>query len=79
MMTVNKLKQIVILPDAFLSYLTNLSTVNAINETITALLMTAIKSDMGALQFCDIMENIVDSRSSKAQVELLRNGNSCKI
>ena len=79
MMTLNKLKQTVTLSDNFLRKLISLPTVNAINEAITGLLMTAIKSDMGALQFCDIMENIVDNKSSKTQVELLRNGNSCEI
>ena len=79
MMTLNKLKQLVRLPDDVLSKLTNLPTVNVINEAIISLLMTAIKSDMGALQFCDVMENIVDSKSSKAHTEILRNGNSPEI
>ena len=79
MMTLNKLKQLLRLPDGVLSELTNLPTVNVINEAIISLLMTAIiKSDMDALEFCDIMENIVDSKSSKKQNEILRNGNSTK-
>ena len=76
MMTLNKLKQLVRLPDDVLSELTNLPTVNDINEAITGLVMTAIiKSHMDALQFCDVMENIADSKSSKACIEILRNGN----
>ena len=79
MKTLNKLKQLLRLPDGVLSELTNLPTVNVINEAIISLLMTAIiKSDMDALEFCDIMENIVDSKSSKKQNEILRNGNSTK-
>ena len=79
MMTLNKLKQLLRLPDDILSELTNLPTVNDINEAIIGILMTFIKSDMNALQFCDVMENIVDSKSSKAHIEILRNGNSPKI
>ena len=77
MMTLNKLKQLVRLSDDVLSELTNLPTVNDINEAIISFLMIAIiKSDMHALQFCDVMENIVDSISSKSHIEMLRNGNS---
>ena len=80
MMTLNKLKQLVRLSDDVLIELTNLPTVNDINEAIIGLLMTAIiKSDMDAIQFCDNMENIVDSKSSKAHIEILRNGNSPEI
>ena len=75
MMTLNKLKQLLRLPDDVLSELTNLPTVNVIDEAIILLLMSVIiKSDMDALQFCDVMENIVDSKSSKAHIEILRNG-----
>ena len=77
MMTLNKLKQLVRLSDDVLSELTNPPTVNDINEAVISFLMTAIiKSDMDALQFCDVMENIVDSISSKAHIEILRNGKS---
>ena len=79
MMTLNKLKQLLRLSDDFLSELTNLPTVNDINEAIIGLLMTSIiKSDMDALQFCDFLEKIFDSKSSKRQNETLRNGNSTK-
>ena len=80
MMTFNKLKQLLIVSDDVLSEFTNLPTVNDINEAIISLLMIVIiKSDMDALQFCDVMENIVDSKSSKAHIEILRNGNSPEI
>ena len=77
MMTLNKLKQLITIPDddQMMSKLINLPTVDLINETIIGLLMTTIKSDMDALQICDVMENIVDSKSSKAHIETLRNGN----
>ena len=79
MITLNKLKQILTLSDDVLSELTNLPTVNDINNAIIGLLMTVIiKSNMDALQFCDVMENIVDSKS-KAHIEILRNGNLPEI
>ena len=79
MMTLNKLKQLVKLSDDFLSKLTDQPTVDLINQKIIASLVISIKSDTDALQLCDIMENIVDNKSSKSHVELLRNGNSCEI
>ena len=80
MMTLNKLKQLLRLPDDVLSKLSNLPSVNDINEAIIGLLMTVIiKTGMDALQFCDAMENIVDIKSSKAHIEILRNGKSPEI
>ena len=79
MMTLNKLKQLLIISNDVLSELTNLPTVNDINEAIIGLAMTAIKSDMDALHFCDVIENIVDGTSSKAHIETLRNGKSPEI
>ena len=73
MKTINKLKQLLRLPDDVLSNLTNLPTADLINEKIIAILITAIKSDIGALQFCDIVENLIDRKSS-TDIELLRNG-----
>ena len=67
------------LPDNFLSNLTDLPTADLINQNIVASIVISIKSDVDALLFCDIMEKIVDNKSSKAHVELLRNGNSCEI
>ena len=75
MMTLNKLKQQFRIPDDVLSKLTNLPTVNVTNVAIISLIMMNIKSDMDALQFCDVVENIVDNKSSKAHIEGLRNGN----
>ena len=73
MNTVNKIKQLLRLSDDVLSNLTNLPTADLINENIIVLLMTAIKSDIDALQFCDIMESLMDSKSS-TDIEILRNG-----
>ena len=73
--TINKIKslnQFLRAPDRLLTSLINLPTVDLINEAIVGLLMlTGIQSDIDALQFCDIMENLVDS---KTDIEILRNG-----
>ena len=73
MNTVNKIKQLLRLSDDVLSNLTNLPTADLINENIIVLLMTGIKSDIDALQFCDIMESLMDRKSS-TDIEILRNG-----
>ena len=73
MKTINKIKQLLRLSDDVLSDLTNLPTANLINEKIIVLLMTVIQSDIDALQICDVMENLIDSKSSTI-IELLRNG-----
>ena len=73
MNTVNKMKQLLRVSDDVLSNLTNLPTADLINESIIVLLMTGIKSDIDALKFCDIMENLMDCKSS-TDIEILRNG-----
>ena len=73
MKTINKIKQLLRLSDDVLSDLTNLPTADLINEKIIVLLMTVIQSDIDALQICDVMENLIDSKSSTI-IELLRNG-----
>ena len=75
MKTINKIKQLLRLSDDVLSDLTNLPTADLINEKIIVLLMTVIQSDIDALQICDVMENLIDSKSSTI-IELLRNGKS---
>ena len=79
MKTLNKLKQIMRLSDDVLSNLSEQPTADLINENIIGFLMVAIKSDMEALQLCDIMENIVDGELSTTYIEILRNGNPTKI
>ena len=73
MRTISKLQR---LPQTCidLSNLTDLPTVDLINEKLVGFLMTVIQSDMDALQFCDIMENLVDCNSSTTDIEILRNG-----
>ena len=74
MKTINKIKQLLRLSDDVLSRFINLSSVDLINETIIVYLMMLIQSDMDALQFCDVVENLIDNISSTI-IKLLRNGN----
>ena len=71
-MTINKIKGILMLPDEFLIGLIDPPIANLINEKIIILLMSAIKADIGALVFCDIMEQLIDTKSS--DIEIIRNG-----
>ena len=73
MKTINKIKQLLRLSDDVLSNLTNLPTADLINEKIIVFLMTCIKLDKGALEFCDVMEILIDDISS-TDTELLRKG-----
>ena len=73
MKTINKIKQLLRLSDDELSNLTNLPTADLINENIIVFLITVIQSDIDALQICDLLENLIDSKSSTI-IELLRNG-----
>ena len=53
----------------------NMPTTGCINDAIIAFLMVVtIKRDVQALQFCDIMDNLVDSKSSRLHIEILRKG-----
>ena len=62
-------------PNELLSRFTNQPTIDLINDAIVGCLMVAtIKSDVQALQFCDDMDNLVDSTSSVSHIETLRNG-----
>ena len=74
MKTINKLKELV-KTSGDLSNFANLPTANLINERIIGLLMTGIRSDIEALHFCDVIQSLVDSESSTADVESFRNGN----
>ena len=63
-------------PDDTLRKFTILPTTDLINDAIVGFLMiVTIKSDVQALQFCDIMDNLVDNKSSESHIEILRNGN----
>ena len=79
MKTINKLR-LLGCPDYILSDFINLPTTDLINDTIVGILMVVtIKSDLQALQFCDVMNNLVDSKSSETHIEILRNGNKTFI
>ena len=72
--TIFKMKQLLRGHDDVLNKLTDLPTVDLINEKIIEILMLLIKSDTDAINFCDVMENLVNSESSTATIEALRNG-----
>lgn len=55
-----------------LNKMTSLPTSDMINENIIMNLMIAIKSDVDALQFCNVMENLVDNRSSTVHIEMFK-------
>ena len=75
MKIINKLKLLGCTDDV-LSNFTNLPTTELINDAIVGCLMVAtIKTDVQALRFCDDMDALVDSKSSKRNIEILRNGN----
>ena len=75
MKTINTLR-VLGWPDNFLSNFTILPTTDLINDIIVGILMAVIiKSDVQALQFCDVMDDIVDSKSSESHIKILRNGN----
>ena len=71
MKTINKLNKLTNIVGGS-SALTDVPVVDFINERIIASLMTGIQSDLHALEFCDIMENLVDNKS---YIETFRNGN----
>ena len=74
MKTINEMKRLLRFPDNMLNNLTFVPSVDLINENIIVLLITMIvKSDIDGLKLCDVMENLVDSKSS-ADIETLRNG-----
>ena len=78
MKTINKLKLWGFSDDA-LSKFTNLQTTDLINDYIVGCLIVAtIRSDVQALQFCDIMDKLVDSKLSKTLIEMLTNGKYIK-
>ena len=75
MKTINELR-LMECPDDVLSKITNLPTTDLINGAIVGILMIGtIKTDVQALQFCDVMDKLIDNKSSKTHTEILRNGN----
>ena len=74
MQTINELRKMG-WSEFILSSLTNLSTTECINNAIVGgLMMETIKSDIHALEFCKVMDELVDSKS-KSCIEILQKGN----
>ena len=73
MMTINKIKEIVTLSDECLSSLNEPPNADLLNEKLIVSSMLTIKSDMDAFEFCDIVEQLIDTKSS--DIEIIRNGN----
>jgi len=73
--TINIIRELLRLPDDALNDVTNLQNVDLINEVIIGTLITEIRADLSSLQFCDIMETLVDSEHSKTAIRGIRNGN----
>ena len=71
MKTISKLKLDSVL-SKFPKFLLTAGFVN--DRIVQSLMVTIIKSDVQALKFCDRMDTIVDSESSKRYVEILRIG-----
>ena len=73
--TINKLQMFGV-PDDILMDFINLRTTDLINDAIVGYVMISkVQSEVGALQFCDTMDSLVDSESSKTYIKALRNGN----
>ncbi|XP_065914506.1 uncharacterized protein [Dysidea avara] len=71
MKTATKIKQMGA-PDNFLYQLTTLPSVDVINEAIMSYAISSIKSDSDSLQFCDIVDTLIDSDSSRQFIATLR-------
>lgn len=75
MKTIGKLR-LLGCPDDCINTFINLPTTELTNDAIVgSLIVVTIKSDAQALQFCDVMDKLVDSTTSKTHIEVLRNGN----
>ena len=75
MKTMNKLR-LKEVSDDDISKITSLPTTALINDAIVGILMVAtIQLDVQALHFCDVMDDMVDSKSSGLCIKILRNGN----
>ena len=61
-------------PDNFLYQLTTLPSVDLINEAIMSYAISSIKSDGDALQFCNIVDTLIDSDASRQFIAALRHG-----
>ena len=79
MKTINKLKELLSPSDEYVQKLIDIAAANFFNETVVGMLMTTIKTDAYALNFCDMMEKLCDNESSRMHIEMFRKGNFIKI
>ena len=75
MKTINILKELLRPSDDQVRKWMDIAAANVFNETAVGMIMSVIISDAHALYFCDIMEKLYDSKSSKMYIEILRKGN----
>ena len=75
MKTFSKINKLLGPSDDLLNPLTVLPTADLINEAIIGTIMVmSVRSDRDALQFCDILEKLVDTQSSLIHIRSVRNG-----
>ena len=79
MKTINKLKELLSPSDEYVQKLIDIAAANFFNETVVGMLMTTIKTDAYALNFCDMMEKLCYNESSRMHIEMFRKGNFIKI
>ena len=75
MKTINILKELLRPPDDQVRKWIDIAAANLFNETAVGMTMAMIRTDAHALYFCDIMEKLSDSESSKMYIEILKKGN----
>ena len=76
--TLSKINEGQEIPEYMLNLLAALPNADLINKVIITVIMTmTIKSDVDALKFCDILENLVDTQSSLVHIRNVRNGKVC--
>ena len=79
MKTINKLKELLRPSDEYVQKWIDIAAANFFNETAVGMLMTTIKRDAYALNFCDMMEKLCDNESSRMHIKMFRKGNFIKI
>ena len=67
-------QQILKLPDGVLNHVGAFSSTKKINETIICILMARTRVDTTGLDFCDILECLVESENSRKAIQSIRNG-----
>ena len=76
MVTITRLKRRATVGDGLQHDLNNLPSINERNEMILAIMIKQLNSDFDVLQFCDTIEDVIDSDSvtSKKFIHNLRSG-----